>query len=49
VAGVAMVLLEVGWRFSRVIGNRRNPGEIVDVDPDDEARLAAAPAASPTA
>ena len=32
--GVAIVLLEVGWRFSRVIGNRRNPREIVDDDPE---------------
>jgi cation-transporting ATPase E len=40
VAGVAIVLLEVGWRFSRVIGNRRNPHEVVDEDPDDEERLA---------
>ncbi|MET0421478.1 MAG: cation-translocating P-type ATPase, partial [Acidimicrobiia bacterium] len=24
VAGIAIVLLEVGWRFSRVIGQRRN-------------------------
>jgi cation-transporting ATPase E len=49
VAGVAIVLLEVGWRFSRVVGNRRNPGEVVDPDDDDDdERLAAAPAA-PTA
>jgi cation-transporting ATPase E len=27
VAGVAVVLLEVGWRFSRVVGQRRNPSE----------------------
>jgi len=37
---VAIVLLEVGWRFSRVIGNRRHPHEIVDEDPDDEKALA---------
>jgi cation-transporting ATPase E len=42
VAGVAIVLLEVGWRFSRVIGNRRNPHEIVDDDPTDEEALATA-------
>ena len=36
VAGVAIVLLEVGWRFSRVIGSRRNPHEVVDDDPADE-------------
>jgi cation-transporting ATPase E len=30
VAGVAIVLLEVGWRFSRVIGNRRSFGEVAD-------------------
>jgi cation-transporting ATPase E len=40
VSGVAIVLLEVGWRFSRVIGNRRNPGDVVDRDPDEEAALA---------
>ena len=36
VAGVAIVLLEIGWRFSRVIGSRRDFGEVVDDDPDDE-------------
>ncbi len=40
VAGVAIALLEVGWRFSRVIGNRRNPREVVDDDPTDEEALA---------
>jgi cation-transporting P-type ATPase E len=40
VAGVAIVLLEIGWRFSRVIGNRRDFGEVVDDDPDDEETLA---------
>jgi cation-transporting ATPase E len=40
VAGVAIVLLEVGWRFSRVIGNRRNPHEVVDDDHADEVSLA---------
>jgi len=30
VAGVAIALLEVGWRFSRVIGNRRNFDEVVE-------------------
>jgi cation-transporting ATPase E len=40
VAGVAIVLLEVGWRFSRVIGSRRNPHEVVDADPADEESLA---------
>jgi len=29
VAGVAIVLLEVGWRFSQVITNRRSFGEVV--------------------
>jgi cation-transporting ATPase E len=42
VAGIAIVLLEVGWRFSRVIGNRRNPHEVAHEDPDDEKRLATA-------
>ena len=42
VAGVAIVLLEVGWRFSRVIGSRRNPHEVVDHEPDDEMELARA-------
>ncbi len=41
VAGVAIVLLEIGWRFSRVIGNRRDFGDVVDADPDDEESLAA--------
>lgn len=41
VAGVAIVLLEMFWRLSRVIGSRRNPHEVVDDDPDDEALLAA--------
>jgi hypothetical protein len=41
VAGVAIVLLEIGWRFSRVIGNRRDFGEVVDDHPDDEESLAA--------
>ncbi len=40
VAGVAIVLLEIGWRFSRVIGSRRNFDEVVDEDPDDEEALA---------
>ena len=35
-AGVAIALLEVGWRFSRVIGSRRSFGEVVDDDPADE-------------
>jgi cation-transporting ATPase E len=42
VAAVAIVLLEVGWRFSRVIGNRRNPHEVVDEDHADEDALARA-------
>jgi cation-transporting ATPase E len=29
VAGIAIVALEVGWRFSRVVGSRRNFDEIV--------------------
>jgi cation-transporting ATPase E len=35
VAGVAIVLLEVGWRFSRVIGSRRDPTEVVGAEPVD--------------
>ena len=46
VAGVAIVLLEVGWRFSRVIGNRRHPHEIVDDNPTDEEALARASSSS---
>jgi cation-transporting ATPase E len=42
VAGIAIVLLEVGWRFSRVIGSRRNPHSVVDGDPSDEEALARA-------
>ena len=42
VAGVAIVLLEVGWRFSRVIGSRRNFGDVVDDRPADEEELARA-------
>jgi cation-transporting ATPase E len=42
IAGVAIVLLEVGWRFSRVIGSRRSFGEVVDEDHADEERLARA-------
>jgi cation-transporting ATPase E len=33
VAGVAIVLLEAGWRFSRVIGNRRSFGEVATTSP----------------
>jgi cation-transporting ATPase E len=40
VAGVAIVLLEVGWRFSRVIGSRRSFGAVVDDDAADEEGLA---------
>ena len=36
VAGIAIALLEIGWRFSRVIGSRRNFDEVVDDDPADE-------------
>jgi cation-transporting ATPase E len=42
VAVAAIVLLEVGWRFSRVIGNRRNPHQVVDEQPADEEALARA-------
>jgi cation-transporting ATPase E len=42
VAGIGIVLLEVGWRFSRVIGSRRNPHSVVDGDPSDEEALARA-------
>jgi cation-transporting ATPase E len=40
VAGAAIVLLEIGWRFSRVIGNRRNFDEVTDDDASDEEALA---------
>jgi cation-transporting ATPase E len=40
VAGVAIVLLEVGWRFSRVIGSRRSFGTVVDDAPHDEEEMA---------
>jgi cation-transporting ATPase E len=40
VAGVAIVLLEVGWRFSRVITSRRGFDDVVDADPRDEELLA---------
>jgi cation-transporting ATPase E len=46
VAGVAIVLLEVGWRFSRVIGSRRSFGEVVDDAPSDEEHLARASSSS---
>jgi len=42
VAGVAIVLLELGWRASRVITNRRNFGEVTDDDHADEEQLARA-------
>jgi hypothetical protein len=42
VAGVAIALLEVGWRFSRVVGSRRSFGEMVDDAPADEEALARA-------
>jgi hypothetical protein len=32
----------VGWRFSRVIGSRRNFGDVVDDHPADEEELARA-------
>jgi cation-transporting ATPase E len=41
VAGVAIALLELGWRFSRVITSRRSFDEVVDDDPADEEALAA--------
>ncbi len=41
IAGVSIALLEVGWRFSRVIGSRRNFDAIVDDDPADEEALSA--------
>jgi cation-transporting ATPase E len=40
VAGVAIALLELGWRASRVITHRRNFDDVADDDPDDEERLA---------
>jgi cation-transporting ATPase E len=42
VAGAAIVLLEIGWRFSRVIGSRRHFDEVVDDQPTDEETLARA-------
>ena len=42
VALVAIALLELGWRFSRVVGSRRSFGEVVDDDPGDEQALATA-------
>jgi cation-transporting ATPase E len=42
VAGVGIVLLEVGWRFSRVIGSRRSFGEVADDEPGDKEALATA-------
>jgi len=42
IAGIAIALLEIGWRFSRVIGSRRSFGEVADADPTDEERLATA-------
>jgi len=42
IAGVAIVLLEIGWRFSRVIGSRRSFGEVVGDDHADEEYLARA-------
>ena len=41
IAGASIVLLEIGWRFSRVIGSRRNFDEVVDDDPADEEALSA--------
>ncbi len=41
IAGVSIALLELGWRFSRVIGSRRNFDEVVDDDPADEEALSA--------
>jgi cation-transporting ATPase E len=46
VAGVAIVLLEVGWRFSRVIGSRRDFDQVVDENPDDEEALASEPSST---
>jgi cation-transporting ATPase E len=46
IAGIAIVLLEVGWRFSQVIGSRRNFGDVVDRDgTDDEHLVRATPSA----
>jgi cation-transporting ATPase E len=42
VAGVAIVLLEVGWHASRVIGSRRNFEHVADDNPADEEALAGA-------
>jgi cation-transporting ATPase E len=46
VAGVAIALLEIGWRFSQVIGNRRNFDAVTDDDHADEERLARASSSS---
>jgi cation-transporting P-type ATPase E len=43
VAGVAIALLELGWRFSRVIGSRRNFDEMAHDGHLDDAALADAP------
>jgi cation-transporting ATPase E len=46
IAGIAIVLLEVGGRFSQVIGSRRNFGDVVDRDgTDDEHLVRATPSA----
>jgi cation-transporting ATPase E len=46
IAGISIVLLEVGWRFSQVIGSRRNFGDVVDRDgTDDEHLVRATPSA----
>jgi cation-transporting ATPase E len=42
VAGVAIVLLEIGWRASRVITSRRDFGEVTDDHHADEEQLARA-------
>jgi cation-transporting ATPase E len=42
IAGAAIALLEIGWRFSRVIGSRRNFDEVADDHAADEEALARA-------
>jgi cation-transporting ATPase E len=42
IAGAAIALLEIGWRFSRVIGSRRNFDEVADDQGADDEALARA-------
>jgi cation-transporting ATPase E len=42
IAGAAIALLEIGWRYSRVIGGRRNFDEVADDHAADDEALARA-------